>query len=209
MQTINLGNIVNDGTGDDLRTAFEKVNNNFYELTQTYGSVTTGANVGESGEGIFKDKTGSTLNFKKINGGTGIKITAVNGIINITVDPVADITVNSIDVTSMIYGNVTGNLNGTVIGTIYSTETNDVVAYGNIVGVNGVITNVSDPNYSPARVDGISIQDLNRQVNTFNFGSIINQVYFDPLSYLLSQVGADMGSITAPAVFSIDAGSFI
>ena len=32
IQTINLGNYANDGTGDDLRTAFEKINANFNEL---------------------------------------------------------------------------------------------------------------------------------------------------------------------------------
>ena len=29
VQTINIGNAANDGTGDDLREAFIKVNNNF------------------------------------------------------------------------------------------------------------------------------------------------------------------------------------
>ena len=28
IETINIGNIANDGTGDDLRSAFIKVNNN-------------------------------------------------------------------------------------------------------------------------------------------------------------------------------------
>lgn len=39
IQTINLGNYANDGTGDDLRTAFEKVNANLVELfTSVYGA---------------------------------------------------------------------------------------------------------------------------------------------------------------------------
>lgn len=42
IQTINLGNYANDGTGDDLRTAFEKVNSNLVELFSTV----YGANVG-------------------------------------------------------------------------------------------------------------------------------------------------------------------
>ena len=29
IETINIGNIANDGTGDDLRQAFIKTNNNF------------------------------------------------------------------------------------------------------------------------------------------------------------------------------------
>ena len=31
-QTVNIGTTVNDGTGDDLRTSFDKINNNFNEL---------------------------------------------------------------------------------------------------------------------------------------------------------------------------------
>jgi hypothetical protein len=42
IQTINLGSYANDGTGDDLRTAFQKVNANLIEL---YSTV-YGANVG-------------------------------------------------------------------------------------------------------------------------------------------------------------------
>ena len=35
-QTINIGSSANDGTGDPLRTAFDKINDNFSEL---YGST--------------------------------------------------------------------------------------------------------------------------------------------------------------------------
>jgi hypothetical protein len=31
-QVINIGSVANDGTGDPLRTAFDKVNDNFTEL---------------------------------------------------------------------------------------------------------------------------------------------------------------------------------
>ena len=44
IQTINLGTYANDGTGDDLRVAFQKVNANILEL---YSTV-YGANVGEN-----------------------------------------------------------------------------------------------------------------------------------------------------------------
>lgn len=44
IQNINLGTYSNDGTGDDLRTAFEKVKANFIELY----SISGGANVGAS-----------------------------------------------------------------------------------------------------------------------------------------------------------------
>ena len=52
IQTINIGTIANDGTGDDLREAFVKVNNNFTELDTRDPEKTTGANLG-SGRGCF------------------------------------------------------------------------------------------------------------------------------------------------------------
>jgi hypothetical protein len=64
IQTINIGNYANDSTGDDLRTAFQKVNDNFNELGVT-ASVGGGANLG-SGTGIFKDKNLTTLQFKTL-----------------------------------------------------------------------------------------------------------------------------------------------
>ena len=49
-QTINIGSSANDGTGDQLRTAFDKTNDNFIELyNMTKASVPTTA-VGSSGD---------------------------------------------------------------------------------------------------------------------------------------------------------------
>ena len=39
-QTINLGTSANDGTGDPLRTAFDKINDNFDELFGTTAEQT-------------------------------------------------------------------------------------------------------------------------------------------------------------------------
>lgn len=62
LRTINLGNYANDGTGDDLRTAFEKVNFNFDILkTEVSGAVNLG-----SGAGIFSQKNEVNLEFKSL-----------------------------------------------------------------------------------------------------------------------------------------------
>lgn len=72
VQTINIGNVVNDGLGDDLRTAFQKVNANFSDLQQ--GLTVTASNIGATGYGIFKEKVGNDLQFKNLVPGTKIQI---------------------------------------------------------------------------------------------------------------------------------------
>lgn len=64
IQTINLGNYANDGTGDDLRTAFQKVNANFAEL-YAEAAISTAVNLG-SGFGIFAQKNGVNLELKSL-----------------------------------------------------------------------------------------------------------------------------------------------
>lgn len=64
IQTINLGNYANDGTGDDLRTAFEKVNSNFTTLSSTV-NIINGTNLG-NGTRIFAQKNLANLEFKTL-----------------------------------------------------------------------------------------------------------------------------------------------
>lgn len=73
IDNINLGTYPNDGTGDDLRTAFEKVNGNTSYLDLV--KIETGANLG-GGNAIYKDTVGTTLNFKTIVEGANIFITS-------------------------------------------------------------------------------------------------------------------------------------
>lgn len=61
---VNLGNYANDGTGDDLRTAFEKVNSLFQELAGDV-NIIGGANLG-SGVGVFAQKNLANLEFKTL-----------------------------------------------------------------------------------------------------------------------------------------------
>lgn len=101
IQTINLGNYANDGTGDDLRTAFLKVNANFNELTSTI-NVNSANNIGD-GTGLFYQKNVNVLEFKTL---TSIDNSVIITHDNSTVDLKA--TPNIVDDTSPELG---GNLN--------------------------------------------------------------------------------------------------
>ena len=74
IQKINIGNIVNDGQGDDLRTAFQKVNANFATLNNDL--TITASNLGTVGETVFKQKNGLNLEFRKLVAGNKITITS-------------------------------------------------------------------------------------------------------------------------------------
>jgi hypothetical protein len=80
-QTINLGTYANDGTGDDLRTAFTKVNSNFTDL-YTQLSTFNGTNIG-AGQGIFSAETAGILSFKSITGSGTITVSSTSNTVNI------------------------------------------------------------------------------------------------------------------------------
>ena len=59
-QTINIGSSANDGTGDPLRTAFDKINDNFTEVYNELGGSTP-SNLGFSGNSIISDDTNGNI----------------------------------------------------------------------------------------------------------------------------------------------------
>lgn len=74
IELINIGQFANDGTGDDLREAFIKINNNFEDLDLRNDEQTTAINLGAVGEGVFAQRTGYQLEFKKIVAGPDITL---------------------------------------------------------------------------------------------------------------------------------------
>ena len=76
VQLINIGNVANDGTGDDLREAMIKINTNFEELDLRDDEQTTASNLGDTGEGLFFRRNSYDLEFKKISAGANVTLTA-------------------------------------------------------------------------------------------------------------------------------------
>ena len=85
IQFVNIGVNPNDGTGDDLRAAFLKVNDNFQLLATIGGETNLGANVGGGSGQVFARKTNETLNFRTIAAGNpGISVSQSGDVISIS-----------------------------------------------------------------------------------------------------------------------------
>ena len=68
-QIINIGSSANDGTGDPLRTAFDKINDNFQEV---YGAGAAGTNIDISTNTIASTNTNGNITLDP--NGTGLVV---------------------------------------------------------------------------------------------------------------------------------------
>lgn len=92
-ELINVGNVANDGTGDPLRTAFEKINNNFSEIFST--PVGAGPN-GSIQYNTVTIGTGATA-VATIAGGAVTQITVVSPGINYLPSDIPLVTITTAD----------------------------------------------------------------------------------------------------------------
>jgi len=221
LQEINLGQAINDGTGDDLRTAFLKVIANFQYLEGEITNPVDAENVGLLDQGVFKEKIDNILYFKSIVGGDNIEIQATDNTIIVSTTQGLDLKDNNIENVGDLYvkgrieldpttnseliGTTVGNHVGTVQGTVYAPP-GMFGLQGDVVGRSPNVGQL-DPDYQPARVDGIAVKDLNSTVFSFDLGSL-NSYMSNPIQYLLSQIGIDLGTISNGSVIQIDGGRF-
>ena len=115
IQTINLGNYANDGTGDDLRVAFTKVNANFAELNAS-AAIVNGVNVG-AGVGVFFAKDTTNLQFKSLTStNSSVTISSTGNTVNL-----AAVTRLQSDLTPTLGANLNLNNNYVYGGDLQST----------------------------------------------------------------------------------------
>ncbi len=118
-QTINIGSAANDGSGDPLRTAFDKVNDNFTEL--------------------YNDDAGDV---DSVNAGTGISVDQTTGAVTVTntaPDQTVSLTAGTGITTSGTYPNFTitntspnATHTGEVTGSGTLTIADDVISYAKL-----------------------------------------------------------------------------
>jgi hypothetical protein len=189
VQTINIGNQVNDGLGDDLRTAFQKVNANFGELsaqlTITVGSAAT------SGIDIFKEKVGAELIFKGLVSGTKMRLddTGDNIIVNNTSpDAFIRVDTDSGSVLASAFQQIT--LQGTAApGSTTSRKDIEVTASGSSINFKTVIP----------------VTDI---LTSYDFG-VINGQFNNAMQVVYAASNIDFGTITLPGRQDLDCGTIV
>lgn len=113
---LNVGAYANDGTGDDIRTAFQKIKSTFTLINTNLG-VTTGENIGTTGQGIFSAKVDNKLQFKKITGTNGIVVSSTATSVNLAATNSVEL-----DVSPRLGGNLNLNTHNIVgVGDVQTT----------------------------------------------------------------------------------------
>ena len=223
IQTINIGTIANDGTGDNLRVAFQKVNQNFETLDERFIPSFDAANLG-SGTTVFYNKEDGVLYFRSLVAGDNISLSNDTNEITITSDENFTIQTdsNSINIngTNKAYGikgssNIDTNISGSdititidgdglvaldtspTLGRALDANSNKITNVGNITA-NTFTGNLA------GTVNGINITE-----SSFNldFGGIIPNITTNT-AYVIATTTLDFGSFTAPASTISDFGSF-
>ena len=206
IQTINIGTVANDGTGDDLREAFVKVNANFAELAARNPEATTGANLGASGEGVFAQLNGAEMQFKKLIGGGNVTLSSDGNAI--TINSVGGLQTLNVETDN---GSQTVT-DGDTLKFIGGTNLNTKIAGGGVT-LDSVTELSSD--LSPelgANLDGKNFQIINlnninakvfskdiRDIAGFNFGTI-SKSYNDMFAWLLDNQDIEFGLIDQPGL---------
>jgi hypothetical protein len=193
IQTINIGNQVNDGLGDDLRTAFQKVNANFTDLNASL--TITASNLGTTGKGIFKEKVDSDLKFKSLVEGNYITIDDSSSSVLVIANSMPD-SFYKIDTDS---------------GTL---EAKNATARGHITlqgdYADGATTNRTDIEVSVfgsiiSVKTRIPVVDI---LTSYDFGTITGS-YNNTIQTLYASSNIDFGTITLPGRLDLDCGSIL
>jgi hypothetical protein len=181
IQTIFIGNVANDGLGDDLRSAFQKVNANFTDLSNSL--TVTASNIGTTGAGVFKEKVGADLQFKKLVAGTKMFLDErTDSIIFNNQQPDSFVRIDT--------------NNGIVLGDDFIN-----ITLGGAGGAKNIYTSVVD---SVISIDTVApVTDL---LTDYDFGTI-DGVFEYSIQQVIANSNIDFGTIPNPGRFTIDLGT--
>lgn len=189
IQTINIGNQVNDGLGDDLRTAFQKVNANFSDLSAQL--TITATNTGITGVGIYKEKVDAELRFKKLVAGTKMLIDDnVDTIVINNTAPDAFIRFDTDSGSMLASAHQQITLAGTSApGSTTSIKDIEVTSFGSTISFKTIIP----------------VTDI---LTSYDFGTITGN-YNNAMQVAFQASNIDFGTITLPGRIDLDCGGIL
>jgi hypothetical protein len=184
VQLINVGRLANDGTGDDLREAFIKINQNFqlFEFIDNPSAV----NLGTAGAEVFAQIEDGEFQFRRLVPGQNIVLNQFD---------------NSIEIISTA---ATQSTNFQIIGD----NSNTLIVNDNIQirfkGDNGIITSASEN----TKTISFSLAESLTKYLDFDFGGI-DDPQNSILEFVINSVGVDFGTFNDPSLLTIDDGSIV
>ena len=217
LQTINVGLIANDGTGDDLREAFIKVNQNFDDLDlRTESTTAQNAAVG-AGYGTYKEQVGSILYFRDLApdplypGTMAIRVSDDGNTLYLRS---AQATIRFTDGTNTLSSSVEQ------VVTFTGTEGARITVDNNTrtVTVDSQLVRETAPALSTdldaGNNDIVNVNSINNiliselaELFEFNFGSITN-TRTSVFDWIINSSDVDFGTIVSPATEEVDLGVF-
>lgn len=206
IQTINIGTVANDGTGDDLREAFVKVNANFAELSARNPEATTGVNLGASGEGVFAQLNGAEMQFKKLIGGGNVTLSADGNAI--TINSVGGLQTLNVETDNGTQAVTDGDTLKLIGGTNLNTKiAGGGVTFDSVTELSSDLTPQLGANLDGQNNNIINVNNINakvwykdiRDIAGFNFGTITKS-YSDIFNWLLDNQDIEFGLIDQPGL---------
>lgn len=226
IEYINTGTIANDGTGDALREAFIKVNDNFEILDLRIIEETVIENLGEIGAAVYAGKTDGVNGFKRLISGTNISVSENSTSITLDVP-------NSLDELLIVSNNgsltIAPNQSLTLTGSngistsasgqtlTVELETSNIVsrdtlptlsadlnaAGNNLLNAGRISANTFDGDVE-GLVWGIDVRDLG-SLTGFDFGRFRN-TYTNAIEFIIANTDLDFGPFDPDIGDTVDLG---
>lgn len=184
VQMINVGRLANDGTGDDLREAFIKINQNF----QLFDAVDNprGVNLGTGGAEVFAQIEQGEFQFRRLDAGNNIQINQFDNTIVISSTAAAQST------NFLIMGDNSNTL-----------QVSDGIVL-NVKGSGGIETAVDEN----TKTINFSLSQTVSNYLDFDFGEI-EAVQSSIFEFVMNSIGVDLGTLVDPSGLSIDQGTIV
>jgi hypothetical protein len=228
IELVNIGRIANDGTGDDLREAFTKINRSLEDLDLRIDDKTEGANVG-SGIGVFYRRDGYDLQFKSLTT-SGNTLTITDNTTSVNIDlasGIGDTPIVTDNGSFNLVRNSTLNIRGNgVVSTTANPLTNTVlvdVTASNLSSDPSPLLNapLNANNYNifgvndltaqdvKSTIYGIDVRELANGFYNFDFGDFGAVTVTNFVDFLRYTFDLDFGTITSPAGVTVDEGTIV